>query len=303
MTAVAAMRGSLAVRMVPKNEPKLVPGDADLLAVDLRPLQQPVHHRRTGVDPVLHRDVDAEQRAFVLARPVDRQDRDAALHPAVVGERDAGLLETVHARNGDHDRQLAAAVAGRQVEPGRDRLALERNRHRLDLVVGEPRVVGEALAFLLVQLDVLLAGIVVGPFGGAVMDRRHVPVVARGDEAALGLGVARLGLAPLGGALERRADIGHLLHAGADRGEIRVGFDAARRGQIDRARLVPVDAVGADDVVERPALLGEALRGRGAVRLGERRVARGGERRARAHDGERAKEAATIHGGVSQYLR
>ena len=65
-------------------------------------------------------------------------------------------------------------------------------------------------------------------------------------------GGARLGLAPLSRALERRTDVRHLLHAAADRGEVGVGFNTAGRGKIDRARLVPIDAVRPNDVVEGP---------------------------------------------------
>src|SRR5262249_1622380 len=50
----------------------------------------------------------------------------------------------------------------------------------------------------------------------------------------------------------------HFLHALADAGEIGVGLVAAGTAEIERARLVPVDAVGADDVVEEPTLRLEA---------------------------------------------
>jgi len=164
------------------------------------------------------------------------------------------------------------------MQPARHRFALERDRHRLDPVIGEPRIAGEALLLLLVQLDMLRPGIVVGPLGGTVVDGGHVPVVARGDGVAFRLGGARLGLAPLRRAFEGGADIGHFLHAGADRGEIGVGFDAARRGEIDGARLIPVDAVGANDIIDGPALLRESFGRGGASCLGVRAVARAEQR-------------------------
>jgi hypothetical protein len=88
--------------------------------------------------------------------------------------------------------------------------------------------------------------------------RRHEIVVARGDLAIGLLGGLGLGLAAAGDRLERRADVGHLLHPLADAGEVGIGLVAARTAEIERARLVPVDTVGADDVVEEPALLLEA---------------------------------------------
>ena len=197
-----------------------------------------------------------------MPRSVDRQNRDAALHPAVVRQRHIDFFEAVHAWDGDHHWYLAAAVAGRQVKPAWNRFGLERDGNRFDLVVGEPHIVGKAFPLLVMKLDVLLSGVVVGPLGGAVVNGGHVPIVARGDRIAVGLGGAGLGLAPFRRAFEGRADVGHFLHARANGREIRIGFHAAGRRQIDRSRLIPVDAIGPNDVVERPALLREAL-GRG----------------------------------------
>jgi hypothetical protein len=90
------------------------------------------------------------------------------------------------------------------------------------------------------------------------MHRRHEIIVARADHLIGFLGKPRALLAPPGGRFESRADIRHLLDALADRREIGERFDAARRLQIERARLVPIDAVRLDDVVDRPALLAEA---------------------------------------------
>ena len=151
-----------------------------------------------------------------------------------------------------------ALVARRQVQPGRDRLVLERHPYRLDVMVGERGVLGVALALLVVVGDVGLVVLVVRPLRRAPVHRRHEVVVARGDLVIGLFGGFRLGLAPAGDRLEGRPDVGHLLHPLADAGEIGVGLVAARSAQIERARLVPVDAVGADDVVEQPALLLEA---------------------------------------------
>src|SRR5262249_55675634 len=80
-----------------------------------------------------------------------------------------------------------------------------------------------------------------------VVARRHLTVGL--------LGRFRLGLAPARDRLECGTDIRHLLHPLADAREIGVGFDAAWSVEVERSWLVPVDAVGADDVVDEPALL------------------------------------------------
>src|SRR5207247_1043994 len=82
----------------------------------------------------------------------------------------------------------------------------------------------------------------------------------------------RARLAPPRRRLERGRDVGELLHALPDGGDVGGRFRAERGRKSGQARLVPVDAVGADDVVENPALLGPAphrgrVRARGAVRV------------------------------------
>ena len=201
------------------------------------------------------REVDADHGRLVLAGAVDRQHGDAAVEEAVAVERDLDLLEAVHARDVDHHRDAAALVARRQMEPGRDRLVLERHPYRHDVMIGERGVFRVALALLVVVGDVGLVVLVIGPLRRAPVHRRHEIVVARGDLVADLLGRLGLGLAPARNRLESRADIRHLLHALADAGEIGVGLVAAGAVEIKRARLVPVDAVGADDVVDEPALL------------------------------------------------
>src|SRR6202008_2804525 len=67
-----------------------------------------------------------------------------------------------------------------------------------------------------------------------------------------------LSIVPARDRLEGGADVRHLLDPLADAGEIGVGLVAAGTAEIERARLVPVDAVGADDVVEEPSLRLEA---------------------------------------------
>ena len=118
--------------------------------------------------------------------------------------------------------------------------------------------------------DVQLVVLVVGPLRRAPIDRRHEIIVARGDLAAGLLGGLGLGLAPARHRLERRRDVGHLLDALADAGDVGAALRSARARDVNRARLVPVDAVGADDVVEQPALLLEALHMRLAALVHDR---------------------------------
>ncbi len=175
----------------------------------------------------------------------------------VAVQRDLDLLVAVHARDRDHHRQLAAGIAGRQMQPRRDRLVLERHPHRLDMMIGERRIFRVALALLVVIGDIGLVVLVIGPLRGAPMHRRHEEVIACGylvvgERRGIGLGLA----APRHGG-ERGSDIGHLLHPLADAGKVGIGLNAAGQMNVERSRLVPVDAVGADDVVDEPTLLVE----------------------------------------------
>jgi hypothetical protein len=90
------------------------------------------------------------------------------------------------------------------------------------------------------------------------VDRRHEVIVARGDRSAVRFGGARLGLAPARAVGESRLDVGVFPDALADGGKIGAGLDAAGGVQVERARLVPIDADRAEHIVERPALLGPA---------------------------------------------
>ncbi len=265
ITAQALMRGSLPVSTVPNSEPKLVPATPIRVGIEFRPRRDPIDQRRAGRDPVLHAEIESDHRRLVLSRPVDRQHRHAAIEIFVAVERDLNLLVAVHAGDRDHHRQLAAGIVRRQMQPGRNRLVLERHPHRLDVMIGERGIFGVAFALLVVVGDVGLVVLVVGPLRRAPMHRRHEEIVARGD---LAVGLRRgigLGLAAARDGGKGRADIGHLLHPLANAGEIGIGLDAARQMDVERARLVPIDAVGADDVVDQPALLVEAAHARRAA--------------------------------------
>src|SRR5947199_5785570 len=176
---------------------------------------------------------------------------------------DAHLLEAVHAGERDHDRDALAAVAGRQMKPGRERPTVgQANPRRLDVVVGEPRVLRVTLALPVVVEAVLLVVLVDRPLRGAPVDARHEVVLARRDETLALLGGTGLGFTTAGDRLERRGGVGELRDALAERGEVGVGLGTAGHGKIDGARLVPVHPDRADDVVEQPALLGPAPRQR-----------------------------------------
>jgi hypothetical protein len=116
---------------------------------------------------------------------------------------DAHLLEAVHARKRHHDRDTSAVVTGRQVKPGRQRLATRQlNPGGLDAMVGQPRVLRVALALLAVVEAVLLVVLVDRPLGGAPVDARHEVALARRHEILALLGGPGLGLTTAGDRLE-----------------------------------------------------------------------------------------------------
>lgn len=118
--------------------------------------------------------------------------------------------------------------------------------------------------------DVRLVVLIVRPLRRTPVHRRHEIVVARSDLAARVLGGLRLGLTAARHRFERRRDVGHLLDALAHAGDVGCALHAARPADVDRARLIPVDAVGTDDVVECPALLAEAAHMRLATLVHDR---------------------------------
>ena len=97
---------------------------ADALEVDLGASGEPVDQRFADRSPILHREIQAEHRRLVLAGSVDRQHRHPAVEEAIAIERNLDLLEAVHSGDCDHCRNAAAAVARRQMEPGRNRLVV-----------------------------------------------------------------------------------------------------------------------------------------------------------------------------------
>ena len=200
------------------------------------------------------------------------------------------------------------------MQPRRNLLVAEGNPDFLDLVVGHPGVFRIAFALALVVAEVLLVGLVDGPLRRAPMQRGDEIILARGDHVAGLLRRLGGGLATAGLLLEGGRGVGVFLDARANGDEIGVGQRAARRGQIDRARLVPIHAVGLNDVVELPALLGPAsrhwaamggddgrrdIRRRRCLRLRKQNGLFGGDRGSARHGGSgqrgRLQEIATVH--------
>src|SRR5262245_31266004 len=140
------------------------------------------------------------------------------------------------------------------------------NPRRLDGVIGERRILRVALALPGVVRAVLLVVRVEGPLRGGPVNARHEIALAGGHQIAIGFGGLRPGLAPARDRLERRRGIGELGDALTDRREVGIGFRAARNGEIDGPRLIPIHPDGANRVVEQPALLGPAPRERTVVR-------------------------------------
>jgi hypothetical protein len=80
MTAIALMRGSLAARTAPKNEPKLVPV-TPILRAPIAGRLQPVYDRETGI---VH---------FCIETPIRRSPgRQPPHQPAVMSEKSASNL-------------------------------------------------------------------------------------------------------------------------------------------------------------------------------------------------------------------
>ena len=97
------------------------------------------------------------------------------------------------------------------------------------------------------------------PLRGCIQYRRVEIVVARGNQFAGIVRRACLGFAAARGGCKGRRDVGVFFDALADALKVGIGFGAAGRVVGDAARLIPIDADGADDVVDQPALLGPAF--------------------------------------------
>ncbi len=137
-------------------------------------------------------------------------------------------------------------------------------------MVGQRRILRIVLALLQMAADVLFVVLVVGPLRRAPIHRRHEIVVARRDHAAGLFGALGLRFAAHRDRLERRRDVGHLLDPLAHDMDVGLAFHAAWAGDVDRSRLIPVDTVGADDIVEQPALVLEPLHMRLAALVHDR---------------------------------
>src|SRR5260370_17492603 len=104
--------------------------------------------------------------------------------------------------------------------------------------------------------------------GGAPMHGRNEEVLARRHQLARRLSSTGLCLSTPCSRFEGWRGVREFLDALPDRGEIRDRLDAAGRAQIDRARLVPIDAIGTDAVLNEPPLLDPAARVRGSLPIG-----------------------------------
>ena len=145
-------------------------------------------------------------------------------------------------------------------------------------MVGERRILVECGAFLVVQGRELLVDFVDGPHRRSPIIGGHEIVVAGQNLVAGLLGCLGRRFAFAGKQFECRTNIDQPFHALAQFVHVGRGArsETAERGA--GAALIPVDAIGLDDIVEHPALLVEALHHRLAFRPPVRPVAgvRGG---------------------------
>ncbi len=129
-------------------------------------------------------------------------------------------------------------------------------------MVRQLRIFEIALPLLLIEEDVLGVVLVDRPLRSAPEVGGHEEVVARAD---LVLALRRFEcprFPPPRHRFKCRRDIGEFLHARADRRDVGRGLRAQRRRQSRKARLIPIDAIRTNDVVEYPSLFVEALHGR-----------------------------------------
>ena len=219
-----------------------VANHCDALRVELGARGHPVHYGFASGDPVGNRHVYIVDGTFVLTGAFERQYGDAARQPAIAVEGDVGFLETIHAGNRPHGGEFVAAVAGWQVQPAGQGLALKRNPCRFDVMIGVLGKTRVTLALGGIQGEIFCAVFIVRPLRGGVQYRGVKKIVARSHQLASVLGGARLDFAAARSGLECRRDIRVFFHAFADAAEIRVGLGSAGRVVSDRARLIPIDA-------------------------------------------------------------
>ena len=138
--------------------------------------------------------------------------------------------------------------------PAGQRAAFKWNQHRLDGVVGILCVSEIAIALGLIECAIFLAAIIERPLRRRVLNGSNEIVGACGDALPILFGFFCLGFATAGRCFKSGREVGKLLHALTNAGEVGVSLDAAGHVIADGARLIPVGAVGADDVIDKPAL-------------------------------------------------
>jgi len=143
-------------------------------------------------------------------------------------------------------------------------------------MIGDLGVFEVALTLFLVEEDILVVVLVDGPLRSSPIVRGHEIVVAGADEVARVLCLDGACFTAASDRFECRCDVGKFLNARADGSNVVRGFGAQRRRKPRQARLVPINAIRAYDIVEHPALFLKALhrRRRYPVRLGRRRCLR-----------------------------
>src|ERR1019366_827452 len=252
----------------------------------------------------------AAQRSLPITRPFDRQRGNATLHPTVGVEGHVFLLVSIHAGYKDDDRYLGAAlICRRQVEHRRELLSTIWNLSPFDVVIGTLHILREVLAFPVVVHLNRVVDLLDRPHRTCPVLRSNEIMVARGNLLARLVGLFCERLAPARDRLEGGPDVGIFLDALTQPVHVVEDIEPAGAQQPAGTTLIPIDAIGLNDIVERPPLLVETTHQRLAfwvsrVRSGDRN---GGERRTRtgrgSHNFGGVQELTTIHGIILPVTR
>src|ERR1019366_8337773 len=178
--------------------------------------------------------------------------------PTVGVEGHVFLLVSIHAGYKDDDRYLGAAlISRRQVEHRRKPLSTIWNLSPFDVVIGTLHILREVFAFpIIVHLN-RVVDLLDRPHRTRPVLRSNEIMVARGTLLARVVGLFCQRLASARDRLEGGPDVGIFLHALTQPVHVVEDIEPAGAQQSAGTPLIPIDAIGLNDIVERPSLLVE----------------------------------------------